>query len=151
MTWWFHLLVRRVESLRERVDVFERVTQAVGSFCYAGRCEPILMRFHGHTWVVEDEEYAAELRTVNHVMHGYGDVPSRFRCSARRDTRGRLYVCVAWVRNGEHARSGGKPCSVGTEFSSRSWRHIYEGGDPASDVIHAELLLAAPDVHRVLK
>ena len=150
MTWWFHLLVRRVESLRERVDVFERVTQAVGSFCYAGRCEPILMRFHGtHT---RDEMYIAELRTVNHVMHGYGDVPSRFRCNAWRDRWGRLYVYVGWTRNGKHARGGGKPCVVEmtTAYGCRAWLHIYEG-DPASDVIRADLRLAEPDVHRVLK
>lgn len=28
--WWFHLLVRRVDDLRQRVDVFERVVRAVG-------------------------------------------------------------------------------------------------------------------------
>jgi hypothetical protein len=43
MTWWFHLLVRRVEKLRDRCDVLERVTRAVGRVGYADRAEPLLV------------------------------------------------------------------------------------------------------------
>lgn len=51
MSWWFHLLIRRVETLRgrlrerlrERCDVFERVIRAVGAPKFAARCEPLLV------------------------------------------------------------------------------------------------------------
>lgn len=44
MTWWFHLLVRRVESLRERCDVVERVARAVGTVAYLERGFHLLVR-----------------------------------------------------------------------------------------------------------
>jgi hypothetical protein len=44
MTWWFHLLVRRVETLRERVDVLERVMRAAGHVAYAARTRSLFFR-----------------------------------------------------------------------------------------------------------
>lgn len=41
--WWFHLLVRKRISLRDRVIVCERVMRAVGSFPYAERAPPLLV------------------------------------------------------------------------------------------------------------
>lgn len=31
MTWWFHLLIRRVDAMHSRCELFERVACAVGS------------------------------------------------------------------------------------------------------------------------
>ena len=45
MTWWFHLLVRRVEKLQERAAVFERVLRAVGTVPYQERCERVLILY----------------------------------------------------------------------------------------------------------
>ena len=39
MTWWFHLLVRRIESLVARQHVFERVARAVGRLPYGELCK----------------------------------------------------------------------------------------------------------------
>lgn len=47
MTWWFHLLVRRVEKLRERAAVFERVLRAVGTVPYQERLEKCLCGYEG--------------------------------------------------------------------------------------------------------
>ncbi len=43
MTWWFHLLVRRVELLTQRVVVFERVACAGGRMMYGAQAEPLLV------------------------------------------------------------------------------------------------------------
>jgi hypothetical protein len=42
--WWYHLLVRRVDLLGERVETMERVVRSVGPFAYAERCKLLLMR-----------------------------------------------------------------------------------------------------------
>ncbi len=49
MTWWIHLLVRRVDSLRERCDTLERVVRAGAGLGrgakYLRRAEEILVRY----------------------------------------------------------------------------------------------------------
>jgi hypothetical protein len=45
--WWFHLLARRVETLRQRCDVFERVTRAGGRMRYGERADPLLLSYSG--------------------------------------------------------------------------------------------------------
>ena len=66
MSWWFHLLVRKCSSLRDRVIVCERVMRAVGSFQYAQRAPPLLValldqylggdRAVERTWVIYGTE-----------------------------------------------------------------------------------------------
>jgi hypothetical protein len=43
--WWIHLLVRRVDRLRERAAVLERVVRAVGTDQYTKRVAPLLLLF----------------------------------------------------------------------------------------------------------
>lgn len=49
MTWWFHLLVRRVETLRSDAEVLERVIRSVGPFLYGERVVPLLLLWKKRT------------------------------------------------------------------------------------------------------
>lgn len=44
MSWWFHLLVRKCETLAERCEIFELVVCAVAAPLYAERCEKLIVR-----------------------------------------------------------------------------------------------------------
>ena len=70
MTWWFHLLVRRVDSLGDRIDVHERLVRAVGkTMRYADRCGPLLLR-------VESLFYRSLRYSVHGLCHRGGDLPA---------------------------------------------------------------------------
>jgi hypothetical protein len=76
MTWWFHLLVRRCETLRARVDVYERVARAVGRIRYGERSEPLLMQ---RTLFFRDRYQTTVGLYVENVMgnmHPCGSAPS---------------------------------------------------------------------------
>ena len=102
-------MVRRVETLRERCDVAERVLRAVGSCAYESRIEPLLVG-------------------ISHVdMH----------CTVRTNVMGRNHspcdipaIChswgtLSWSNNGKCSRSGGKPTTLYVLYSVLS----YCGGD----------------------
>ena len=46
MSWWFHLLIRKVDALVDRCRTMERVVHAVGVPAYVLQCEKLLV---GHS------------------------------------------------------------------------------------------------------
>jgi hypothetical protein len=74
MTWWFHLLVRRVESLHERCDVAERVARAVGMVAYLERGFRLLVRRRMYGM------FSVLTETVNGIQHAFLHVASYVSC-----------------------------------------------------------------------
>lgn len=83
MSWWFHLLVRRVENLRARCDVAERVFLAVGPVRYAETVTPILIERKRSVY----SRGAVLTLTVNGFEHSVRDAPSFVVASAWRTWR----------------------------------------------------------------
>lgn len=86
MTWWIHLLVRRVDSLRERCDTLERVLRAGvvhagigGGAKYLRRAEELFVRYkmhQRHQYQVQYQVYGYCTITVNATNHAVCDRPS---------------------------------------------------------------------------
>ena len=74
MTWWFHLLVRRVESLRERCDVVERVARAVGVVGYLERGFRLLVKRRTYA------RFCVLAETVNGIQHALLNVAAYVSC-----------------------------------------------------------------------
>lgn len=141
MSWWLHLLLRREKSLRERVDVFERIFRAVGRMRYVERCEP-LMLFRSCQYQCIYKEIAARvlLQTVNQVSHSYADEPARLIVRPKH-----VSVCIsfAWMHRGRFARRGAKPYLVDYNNTGLLWVHTWGSGE----VRGAE----SPDLHWVIQ
>ncbi len=105
MSWWFHLLIRRVDSLRGRCETMERVMRAVGVVPYAAsQCSRLLIRY----W---SEGVCVTSRTVRRIRHSHGDFPTV------------RYVTGSceWVKNGIRCRAGGKPVAVWLRGGTCEW------------------------------
>lgn len=145
MSWWFHLLVRRVEALKERALLAERLFRAVGTFRYAERAEMILVDF-------EVDPY--HLFTIGKV----------YRCRVRRsreedffgtvtspcDAPAVLYVggSLDWRRNGKCFRGPGKPAAMWVDG-----RFLYYSV-PRSDgngYVLCEWTVGADEMYRLLR
>jgi hypothetical protein len=109
MTWWVHLLVRRVDRLRERCDVFERVMRAVGSggFAYVERVVPLLLGVK--IGVYQGFPGSVFHHTVNYVIHRGYDLPCVLS-----------HRYCAWVRKGMRHRE-----SAPSGASWDSWRTCF--------------------------
>lgn len=134
--------MRRENSLRERVGVFERIFRAVGRMRYAERCEP-LMLFRSCQYHPVYTELSARLllRTVKGLQHSYADDPVDI---ILRTKFARIGISFAWMQRDKFARRGAKPYIV--EYYNtglRPWVHIWESGE----VREAE----SPNLHWVIQ
>lgn len=103
-------MVRRVETLRERCDVAERVLRAVGSCAYESRIEPLLVGIsHVHL------KNCVVRKNVMGMHHSPCDIPAT--CHS--------WGTLSWSNNGECSRSGGKPRVLYIRYSGLS----YSSGD----------------------
>ncbi len=75
MTWWFHLLVRRVDSLKARCTVFERVVRAGAAVPYAEQGLPLLLQIE-HTSGGLDRWSEVVFSTATARRHRGGDLPA---------------------------------------------------------------------------
>lgn len=107
MTWWFHLLVRRVDELEARCAVFERVVRAgaggaagaSGALAYAERVFPLLLR-SGITLAnrrVFDRWTEVVYSTVEGVTHRGADLPAVVQPGG-----------AQWFTDGVRYRPGGR-------------------------------------------
>lgn len=105
MTWWFHLLVRRVDSLRGRCDVFERVLCSGAAVPYAERAAHHLLlgcsqrRLRGDNGCLT-AYLCTVYYTMNGVIHRGFDLPAVFSTVA----------CVWYCYGSRHRDSA--PCGV---------------------------------------
>jgi hypothetical protein len=76
MSWWFHLLVRRVEDIGKRADVLERVARAVGRVVFSAQVEPLLTYVAcGTTRCVSGGEFSRRALSCDDI-HSAGDLPA---------------------------------------------------------------------------
>ena len=94
MVWWLHLVIRRADPLESRCKVFERVVRAVGSYSYAERSVPLLLRI-----TLIPHSYLS-YQTVNTIIHRGYDLPAEIWTSS-----------LQWVRAGVNFRTG-NPCCI---------------------------------------
>jgi hypothetical protein len=113
MTWWFHLLVRKVETLRSNAEVLERVVCSVGPFLYGERVVPLLLLWKEHTrtsrTVIQVYPFlmgnSGWKRKIHHRMYQTGEV---YHYNARgrgleRASKAGVYEST-WLR-GEHVET----------------------------------------------
>lgn len=100
MAWWFHLLVRRVDSLKARCAVFERVLRSGAAVPYAERAAHHLLS--GCSLRRDDGGRTGYFvyNTVNRVTHHGFDLPAVVSP-----------VGCVWYRNGSRHRDSA-PCGV---------------------------------------
>ncbi len=122
MTWWFHLLVRRVETYTERREVFGRVTCSVGRFSYVEKALPLLfisqMIMRPTEW---DATCAVSKRTIGLSVY-VGSTGKRIYQ--------RLYPLLSYYRTGGGPtveRRGERMWKAGTDLDRA-------GGEPAAEL-----------------
>lgn len=98
-------MVRRVETLRERCDVAERVIRAVGSCAYGSRIEPLLV---GISCM---DMRCIVRKNVMGMHHSPCDIPAT--CYR--------WGTLSWSDNGKCSRSGGKPRALCVRYSGLSY------------------------------
>ncbi len=75
MSWWFHLLIRRVERIGERVSVAERLARAVGRITFSAQVEPLLTYIVTGTTVFAGNEFVRRVLYRRNI-HSPGDLPA---------------------------------------------------------------------------
>ena len=112
MSWWIHLLVRKVDELQQRVETLERVMSAVGRHQFVERTKQLL-------FIAWASPLCLTCKFVtNRVLHGcdIGDpvVPSEVY------SRGSMYW---WVEESRCSRTG--DCICGRRRTRKSDFHDY--------------------------
>ena len=85
-----------MEKLRNRCDVLERVTRAVGRFGYADRAEPLLLNIF-ITILFGNRGNRVGMRTISYRYHSVHDNPCMYSPDGDRE----------WRSNGVRHRNGG--------------------------------------------
>ncbi len=117
MTWWFHLLVRRVDSLRERVNGLERLVRAVGQLAYGERCSALLLQVECGIFCTYPY---ISFMTVTSKDHRPLDLPAIMWSDGSR----------VWMMCGEYyVRPGGGPNKDIHKPASRMWVRYWHRGE----------------------
>jgi hypothetical protein len=107
MSWWFHLLIRKVDSLVDRCRTMEHVVRAVGVPAYVLQCEKLLVTLRTSSW----ENGTVWKKTVNHVGHSVGDSPTYITWAGTH----------AWLKNGKRRKCDRRPHSVWMRTQMSGW------------------------------
>ena len=119
MSWWFHLLVRRVDSLRERRNFHERLVRAVGAVAYGERYHHLLLQVCAYS-----ADYV-RYEDADGVCHRPGDLPALVWADGSR----------IWnLRGTSYRRPNGEPYRDIHRPYHRPWERSYVSG--VTDIYH---------------
>ena len=106
MTWWFHLLIRRVDAMHSRCELFERVACAVGSTPHVKQVLPLLINC-GFTHISREDDDDDFIGAVVYYTSPHSVTPDYLRTPHNIDGKPAGLTAdgfKAWFSRGEFIR-----------------------------------------------